>query len=416
MRAFRAVALFGMIASAWIGWRAAIVSQDLNAALTVPDVRFASQPPPATEVAPDAFGWEQPPATEAPHAEAVLPVAPGAMPMPPQTVQVLWLPPPPAPATQPAPAANGRAASEIVFLDGPGTAPARDPPAPAATAAASAPPPSPPTMMEQAWREASLAYTMLGAGDRAGAAEAFRLALSMAPDHPNAPLWVAERKRLTRRWRVETYAFLRPEGTPSLPAGTPVLGSGSVAAFVGYGIKPTARRPVEVFGRLYAGSGLDGAASAETQQAAVGLNWRPLPGIPVTLSAERLIAIGAFARNDWSFRLSGGHVERWRGITLEGYGEAGVIGTRPDWFVGGQATATRPIALPLGLELSPGAGVWGATQTAGGLGSSRLDIGPTLKLRGGRKLPVMLSADYRFQVSGNALPGDSAAITIATAF
>jgi len=28
----------------------------------------------------------------------------------------------------------------------------------------------------------------------------------------------------------------------------------------------------------------------------------------------------------------------------------------------------------------------------------------------------MVSADYRFQVSGNALPGDSAAITIATAF
>jgi len=364
MRAFRAVALLGMAASAWVGWRAAIVSQDLSAAMMVPDVRFESAAPPETVAATDGFGWEQPPAAEVAYAAAALPVAPGAMPMTPQAVQVMWLPPPPAPAPQAASPAKRVPPAEIVFLDAPGTQPAKDV-APAA-AEPPPPPPSPPTMLEQAWREASLAYTKLGAGDRAGAAEAFRLALSLAPDHPNAPLWAAERKRLTRRWRVETYAFLRPEGTPSLPAGTPVLGSGAVAAFVGYGIKPTARRPVEVFGRLYASSGLDGTASAETQQAAVGLNWRPLPGIPVTLSAERLIAIGAFARNDWSIRMSGGHVERWRGVTFEGYGEAGVIGTRPDWFVGGQATATRPISLPLGLELAPGAACGGRPRPRAG--------------------------------------------------
>ena len=52
-----------------------------------------------------------------------------------------------------------------------------------------------------------------------------------------------------------------------------------------------------------------------------------------------------------------------------------------------------------------------------GLGSQRLDIGPTAggTLRVG-KASLRLSADWRFRIAGNASPGDGPALTLSTAF
>ena len=61
-----------------------------------------------------------------------------------------------------------------------------------------------------------------------------------------------------------------------------------------------------------------------------------------------------------------------------------------------------------------GAGVWGAAQADGAL-IDRLDAGPSLRLRHDR-LPLGLSADWRFRLAGNAEPGSGPALTVYASF
>ncbi len=253
---------------------------------------------------------------------------------------------------------------------------------------------------------ASQAYARLAAGDRRGAARLFDAAIAAGPD-PRAAQWQRDRAALSRRWSGEAYALLRDGGTAG-PAASPVLGGGQSGAGLAWTIDPLARRPLAIVARTNAASD-----DPESAQAAIGVRWRPLPGI--SISAERLIAIGAVARNEWTLRLAAGAEGKQGPINWNGYGEAGVLGNG-DVFAGGQARAVLPLARIGRLRIGAGPGGWASIQT-GGITTSRVDIGPSLVASTPiGSFAVDVAADWRFRVAGNAEPGSGPALTVSTRF
>ena len=284
-------------------------------------------------------------------------------------------------------------------------------------------PETPPDMSAAAYDAASRGYAFLRAGDRRAAASAFAVALSLDPAHPRARAWQAEKTRLARWWRVEAYVFHRDGGdgyrgiahrAPGLPAATNILGGGSGSTMLALTPNPLSRRPVEVQARYAAPYNGWTSIDAGRAQFALGVAVRPLPKVPVTLVAERLFKAGSLARSDWQLRAYGGTSRRVGGIDVSVFGEAGVIGRRPDRFAGAQLIAERAIRLPGKIDLGLGLGAWGAVQTTDRT-TDRVDVGPTLRLSR-EKTPVQLRVEYRRHVAGNATPGSGLALTVSAAY
>ena len=262
---------------------------------------------------------------------------------------------------------------------------------------------------------ATQAYARLAAGDRRGAARLFDAALATDPgttDDPRRAEWAAERRRLGRRWSADAYALIR-DGGPVGPAASPVLGGGQSGGGIAWTLDPLARKPIAVVARFNAASDVNGGIDNTTSQAAFGVRWRPVKG--VRISAERLVAIGIAARNDWALRVAGGADGKRGRIEWNGYGEAGVLGVG-DVFAGAQARAGLPVLRLTKASFLAGAGAWGSFQT-GGVTSGRFDMGPTLVMRAPMgRTNVEVSADWRFRLVGNALPGSGPALTVSTGF
>jgi hypothetical protein len=152
-------------------------------------------------------------------------------------------------------------------------------------------------------------------------------------------------------------------------------------------------------------------------QAAVGVRWQATPAL--ALSAERLVAMGDLARNDWLVRLSGGTSQslRLRGLKLnaDAYGEASLLGNG-DMVAAGQARALAPLT-DNRLALSAGVGSWGSVQKTNAGTIGRLDLGPSavMRLSEGR-FGLELQADYRQRIAGTAEPGSGPTVTLSTNF
>jgi hypothetical protein len=287
------------------------------------------------------------------------------------------------------------------------TQPTSTPPTP--TRPASAPPaptPSPPTeSQDPAFRLAEQAYGQLRAGNRREAAALLDAALAQDPGNAQ---WQADRRALGRRWQLGGFSLLRDGGPlPNAPgaglpgaAASPVLGGGQMGGSVAYLVDPLARRPLAIVARANVAADSSGVRQ-ETAQAAIGIRQTLLPG--VTLSAERLIALGAATRGDWTLRLAAGGT---RG-RLDAYGEAGVLGNGT-LYGGAQATARL-------LQIGPAtlaAGSWASVQT-GTPDVWRVDVGPsvTADWRG-----LRFQADWRERVGGNAAPGSGPVLTVSAGF
>lgn len=152
------------------------------------------------------------------------------------------------------------------------------------------------------------------------------------------------------------------------PGGT--LGGSQAGLRVIYRLNADPRRPLALSARVNAP-----LARPAGSEVAVGLDWRPLAGLPLQLLAERREAIGRDGRSDFSLTLYGG-VDRplARGrLHLQAYGQAGVVGTRGrDLFADGAARLTARAG-----PVHVGGGVWGGAQP----GVERLDVGPHTSLR-----------------------------------
>jgi len=166
------------------------------------------------------------------------------------------------------------------------------------------------------------AYALKAAGQTTAAADAFRAAMIHDPAMPaeREELLRREVRDMSRRLIGQTYVQLRAE--PAFDAVTvtdpPVVGSQGGAELavrlvdrLGLEIRPTARL-------LWAFDAFTFAAVDDSLQAGIGVQIKPFRRRNLILSAERLIAIGDFARNDWLLRAS------WS----EGLGYEGAPGRR----------------------------------------------------------------------------------------
>jgi hypothetical protein len=237
---------------------------------------------------------------------------------------------------------------------------------------------------------------------------------------PRHASWLKDARALSRRWTAEGWILVR--GAPLDPAAgiaaAPVLGGGQTGATLGFAPDPLARRPLSAIARFNAGTDATGQIDPRTGQAAFGVQWRPLPGVAV--AAERLVATGDLARNEWLFRVSGGGQKRLSPLGLpvlvDGYGEASLLGNG-DWLAGAQARALAGVFGRNGLSAAAGLGGWGSLQSVDGQMLSRLDVGPSASVRTGLgKLNLEASVDYRQRIAGQAEPGSGPVLTFSTAF
>lgn len=296
---------------------------------------------------------------------------------------------------------------------------------PAGSAAKGAPVPAPqpvqPAASSEAHAAATAGYAAIRAGNYREGVRLLKTAQAMDPEAPEATAWGADVRQLTKRWSIGAYALSR-EGTGEVLAASPVLGAGQMGAAVGWRVNPLGKQRISLFGRYTVAGNPEGGIDNETGEAALGVRYEPSRKVPVAIDFERRIALGLFARNAWAARVSGGaqgNVPAFgRKVDLEGYGEAGVVEgftDTPDLYAGAQTRGAVPLFQLGRTRFDAGAGAWGAYQRNFGETASRLDLGPSARIRV-EPFPFYAQVDFRARVAGNALPGSGPVLTVAGEF
>jgi hypothetical protein len=211
------------------------------------------------------------------------------------------------------------------------------------------------------------------------------------------------------RWSGSAWAFVRGGGRARPLSSDGQIGSGQAGARALYRLD--AGGAVAASARLSRTIG--GPSPAE---AAVGIDWRPVPSLPVHVTAERRVALDHGGRDAFAAGVSGGvyDVKPADGWRLDGYGEAGVVGAkRRDLYADGALRGGRELDLGERRTLTIGAGLWGAAQPH----AARIDAGPSIVAR----LPfeqrtVAVALDYRARLAGDARPHSGVALTIGVDF
>lgn len=231
----------------------------------------------------------------------------------------------------------------------------------------------------------------------------------------------ARRPRLSR-WSLDAWALARQPRSGLLPIDDPAAGlnpglasSGSLGGSQA-GLRLTYRPLPSVGLHLRTSTALmpqgRGGQTMAGGEGAIGVSVQPLSRVPIRLLAERRQRLGPAlggGRNAFALLAEGGLYGREiaYGIQLDGYGQAGIVGTRSrDLFADGALAATYAF-LP---RAAIGGGIWGGVQP----GLSRIDAGPRLSYQLSPRLRVHL--DYRFRMTGNADPPSGPALTLSGGF
>lgn len=162
-----------------------------------------------------------------------------------------------------------------------------------------------------------LAWSLKDAGEREAAADRFRDVLANAPLYPQAQpadrlaleakLWNARSQiaLLERDGYVTGYMTLRAGagfGSPLSDSGDGASGAGIEGGWILAVEGASGARPLTAFARAFGGFERDTLVwRDDSLQGGAGLRWAPFAGIWATLSAERLVALGDDARDDWLF-------------------------------------------------------------------------------------------------------------------
>lgn len=152
------------------------------------------------------------------------------------------------------------------------------------------------------------------------------------------------------------------------------------------------------------------------KEATVGLSMRHGQRIPITASIEHRFGLDKIGRNAVVVLVTTGvsDLPIARQIVINGYVEAGVVGLHQrNEFVDGSLSASRVISHNRNFTVGVGAGIWGAAQP----GSRRIDSGPVIDVRwANRSTALKVSAQWRFRLVGDSLPGSGPALSIGTDF
>ena len=151
------------------------------------------------------------------------------------------------------------------------------------------------------------------------------------------------------------------------------------------------------------------------REAAVGIDWQPMPTMPVHVVAEQRFFLDG-GRGGPSLSVIGGIGPRplAAGLVIEAYGQAGgILRGQVDGFADGLARVSHPVARLGQARLDLGVGAWGGVQR----GAGRFDVGPSVALAfpvAGKAIRV--SADWRERVAGHARPGSGPALSVGSDF
>lgn len=228
------------------------------------------------------------------------------------------------------------------------------------------------------------------------------------------------REKMTSRWSGDAWVLWRQGGNGYGQAGGsppaihyPRIYGASQAGFV-LRYRLMSDDPHRTAAYLRASGGIDRPRGEEL---AAGVALRPVGRVPIAILGEvRAMRAGSatVTRPTVAMVSEFPVVALPLGLRGEVYGQAGWVGGRGHTpFVDAQARIDKRLVAERHADLSIGAGAWGGAQT----GSSRLDIGPSLRL----DLPLgganaRITADYRWRVAGSAVPGSGAAITFSAGF
>jgi hypothetical protein len=246
--------------------------------------------------------------------------------------------------------------------------------------------------------------------ERASAGSTPPVAIPASPLTPRPPASPVQPPRPRSRWSLSTYAYVRSTTGDTPLASGGELGGSQVGARLTYRLNPTGPTCLALAARLSTP-----LASIRGAEGAIGVDWHPLPRLPLRLSLERRVNLGGAARDAWSAYAAGGFYRAGLpfGIEAEGYAQAGVVGVRRrDLFIDGALRAAKPIAVAR-TTLRLGVGVWGAAQP----GVIRLDVGPRAAL----SVPagdgtITAALEYRARIDGDANPGSGVAFTLSSDF
>lgn len=226
-----------------------------------------------------------------------------------------------------------------------------------------------------------------------------------APAIPVAPSGQSRPDRL----RGSVWALWRDGSTaPAAAVAVGRLGGSQAGLRIDYDLTPRSSGRAAAYGRV--STGMNRPASPE---GALGIAWQPVRTVPISLAAERRIALGNGARDANTLLVVGGFgpAPVVPGVEAEAYAQAGMVGfRRRDPFADGKFSLMAPLARsPIRL----GASVSGGAQPR----VERLDIGPEFQVR----LPLprvasRLSVEWRERIAGRAAPASGLAVTLGADF
>jgi hypothetical protein len=245
--------------------------------------------------------------------------------------------------------------------------------------------------------ETALVPPLPAAEPRAGSCNAkailpvARLALVALPPLPTL------RSRITG----SGWLIVRAGGETSVPASQ--IGGSQAGLRLTY--------PVDSAQRIALSARLSAPLAGTGGEIALGIDWQPTRA-PVHVLAEQRVSIDGGPSGPMLGMVGGfGPTPVGRDLTLEGYGQAGVV-ARSDGglFADGAVRAAHPLGRIGGVAIDAGAGLWGGVQP----GAGRLDIGPTVGLVLPLKPRIRLAADWRQRVAGPSRPGSGPALSLGT--
>lgn len=214
---------------------------------------------------------------------------------------------------------------------------------------------------------------------------------------------------ISSRMSASAWLFVRRGDAPQLAAASAMLGGSQAGARFGYRLNDDPDRPLALSARFY--SPLRDQRGAE---ASLGVEWKPMGRLPISLLAERRQAIGRDGRSAFAVMAFGGLSDRKLAgpLILDTYAQAGLVGAKSrDAFIDGAIAIALPVEEAQNARI--GAAIWGAAQP----GISRVDLGPQasyrLRTNGGS---VRIAAEWRMRILGDAAPASGPALTLSTAF
>ncbi len=276
------------------------------------------------------------------------------------------------------------------------------------------------------------AYKISGRNDKA--AENFKKVIDL-DDGGSFPI-KREIEQLENRFNVTAYAIHRGESSRNPQFSGPDLTQSQAGVEVSYqpeeiGFK--GGRKFQIYGRLMSGMKPGRfEPDPDSAQAGIGLRLKPLPNHNLVFSAERLVKIGDFARNDWMLRAgySRDHgtdyredKNNWWSYSL--YLDAAMIDpSDPDIYLTAQAISGYNMALSPGFVLQPrmtGLLTW---QKDSFQQASLIEAGPGINMRyyfndtkyEAYRSHIDLTIEYRLKISGNSIGGSGPVVSLVVYF